>query len=840
MQAPSDADPCKMKTTIRRTARRRAGLLAWWFGLALLVSPLIAAETQPVARFVFDLPAEPAEKSLLRFSAQSGQEVLFATQVVAGVVTKPVQGEFTAMEAVSAMLAGTGLVAARDRAGGVLTVRRFTPETMNPNIITKIRRMLSGVLLALTAHNSLPAQEKPASAASAQPAEAAASKDDVVTLSAFNVSTTQGKGYVANDASSGLKSKQLLIDIPQSIQIVPRDVIEDLGQFNSTIDTIKYVSSGVIPYGYGEVVFQRGFRSGNPLIDGQLDAIVVADSASYDSYEVLKGPAAVLYGQRADLAGIIIKHTKKPLSVARSSVRAMVGEGGFYRGEVDLTGPIGKLGSVPVSYRVVVASQKFDGFQPVDFDDRTVFSAGLKFDFNADTSLLVQADYFDTDNKGITNNFQNASLTDVYDGPGYAKGYKSKWSNVNFNRWWTKATLTHRFSENWEAVTALTGNFYDRKDREVRNAANPDYTAGTIKQYFFGFNYKESLAAYQTDVTGRYEIAGFKNQSSFGFSFDRTRSLSRQWLPGNIVPNFDTSITNPGTFDIAMPDYNFSNSSAPTRNQRINAYGYYMHTLELIEDKLSLVGGISGAYLNTSDRNLTTNVVQDMVQNGKPHRLGAVFKPLPGVALFVNNSTAFRGQGARDFAGNLFPAVEGEVTEGGFKTSLKDGRISTTVSYFKLEVSNLPVADPTHPGFSIPAGTQHNKGFEADIAVRPLENWSIIGSLYSGNILGVDGKRMASSINRSHSLLTKYDFTADGLKGLSIGASLFHSGDRAGAPWHAYTVYGAFIGYARDSWQVMVNLDNLTDEFYSPSGWGSQYMDVGAPRNAKVTFTYRF
>jgi outer membrane receptor for ferric coprogen and ferric-rhodotorulic acid len=600
------------------------------------------------------------------------------------------------------------------------------------------------------------------------------------------------------------------------------------------------VSSGVIPYGYGEVVFQRGFRSGGPLIDGQLDAIVVADSVSYDSYEVLKGPAAVLYGQRADLAGIILKHTKKPLPVNRRSVRVTAGEGGLYRGEVDVTGPIGQLGAVPVSYRVILASQKSDGFQPVDFDDRTVFAAGLKFDFSADTSLLLQADYFDTDNKGITNNFQNATLTEVYDGPGYDKGYKSRWSYAHFERWWTKATLTHRFSENWEAVATLTGNFYDRKDREVRNAANPDFTNNLIKQYFFGFNYEENLGAFQTDVSGRYELAGLKNQSSLGFSVDRTRSLSRMWLPGNIAPNFDTSITNPGTYDIAMPAYLTTNSSAPTRNQRINAYGYYMHTLELIEDKLSVVGGLSGAYLNTSDRNLTTGAVQDMVQDGKPRRLGAVFKPVPGLALFVNNSTAFRGQGARDFAGNLFPAVEGEVSEGGFKTSFADGRVSTTVSYFQLEVSNLPVADPAHPGFSIPAGVQENEGFEADIAVRPLANWSVIASLYSGDIRGVDGKRMASSINKSASLLTKYDFTADALKGLSVGASMFHSGDRAGAPWNAYTVYGAFVGYTRASWQVMVNLDNVTDEFYSPSGWGSQYMDVGAPRNAKVTFSYRF
>lgn len=828
--------------TPRRTARLpRLIAWAWLVMTVLLVPPSIAAGAPASAgRLHFDLPAGPAEPALMRFSAQSGQDMLFAPQVTAGVTTNAVHGDYTVMEAVGVMLTGTGLVAVQDPRSGVLAVKRETNQTpMKSDLFSKIRRMLAGMLLGLTAHHTLPAQEASEPAASTAPGKAPTSPD-LVTMNAFTVNSTQGKGYVANDAVSGLKSKQLLIDIPQSIQVVPRDVIEDLGQFGSTIDTIKYMSSGVIPYAYGEIVFQRGFRSGNPLIDGQLDSIVVADPASYDSFEVLKGPAAVLYGQRADLAGIIIKHTKKPLPVARRSLRVIAGEGGLQRGELDVTGPAGTLGGVPVSYRLVAAGQQSDGFQPVDFDNRKVFSGGLQFDFNRDTSLLLQADYFATDNKGISNNFQNATLTDAYYGPGYAQGYKSKWSKVHYDRWWTKATLTHRFSENWIAVSSLTGTFYKRKDREVRNAGNPDFVNNVIPQYYFGFNYEENLAAYQTDVTGRYEIAGFGNQSSFGFSMDRTRSLSRMWLPGNIAPNFNTSITDPATFDLAMPAYLDSNSSAPTRNQRINAYAYYMHTLDVIADKLSLVAGISGAYLNTSDRNLTTGVVQDQVQNGQPRRLGIVYKPVAGVALFVNNSTAFRGQGARDFAGNLFPAVEGEVTEGGFKTSLADGRISTTATYFKLEVSNLPVSDPAHPGFSIPAGTQHNKGFEVDVAARPLADWSVVGSLYAGDIIGVDGKRMASSINHSASLLTKYDFSSGPFRGLSLGASMFQCGDRAGAPWNAYTVYGAFVGYTRTSWQVMVNVDNLTDERYSSGGWGSQYMDIAPPRNAKVTFAYRF
>lgn len=817
----------------RRVVRRGCAVV-----FMLLCVPVFGWASPSPKLIRFELPADAAEVSLKRFSEQSGLEVLFASQIAIGVRTKPVHGERTPASALGELLANTGLVAERNEVDGVIIIKQSTTSTpMKTKLVSVIRKMLAGILLGLSSYHALPAQELNTAANSNK---SHTENDEPIVLSAFTVSSTQGKGYVANDAVAGLKSQQKLIDIPQSIQIVPRDVIEDLGQFNSSIDVIKYVSSGVIPYAYGEVVFQRGFRSGGPLVDGQADVIVAADPVSYDSFEVLKGPAAVLYGQRADLAGLINKHTRKPLPVARRSVRVIIGEGGLYRGEVDLTGPVGKLGSVPVSYRVIVAKQKYDGFQAVDFDNRSVFAAGLKFDFSPDTNLLLQTDYFDNDMKGITNNFRNAAGDGVYRGAGYSAGYKSRWSNVHFDRWWSKATLTHRFNDSWEMVSSLTANPYNRKDREVRNAGLPNYTTDTIPQYYFGYDYHDDLYAFQTDILGRYTLGGVKNQSNIGISVDENRAGGRMWLPGNIGPNFNTSITNPTVMDIAMPSYTTANSGTPSNLKRRNRYGYYMHTVDLFADKLSLVAGVSSAYLRDTSVNATTGVTTRTEVKGKPRRIGAVFKPTEGLAIFANNSTAFRGQGAKDFAGNPFPPVQGEVTEGGIKTAFSEGRISTTFTYFNLEVANLPVPDMAHLGFSIPAGVQRNKGFEADIAVRPLPGWSLIGSLYSGNILGVDGKRMASSINRSSSLLTKYDFEDGPLKGLSLGGSMFHCGDRAGAPWNAYTVYGVFAGYSTKSWQVMLNLDNLTDEFYSPSGWGAQYMDVGLPRNAKVTFSYRF
>ncbi len=78
----------------------------------------------------FNLPADRAESSLKRLSAQSGIEVLFPTAAVAGVRTNAVRGEMTARAALDAMLAGTGLVAVQGKNSNSLSVRR---ESTLPN-----------------------------------------------------------------------------------------------------------------------------------------------------------------------------------------------------------------------------------------------------------------------------------------------------------------------------------------------------------------------------------------------------------------------------------------------------------------------------------------------------------------------------------------------------------------------------------------------------------------------------------------------------------------------------------------------------------------------------------
>jgi hypothetical protein len=78
----------------------------------------------------FDIPSSQAAPALKKYSAQSGQQVLYSNRDLAGVITNEVRGKFTAEDALRRLLAGTPLVASRDTRSGAVAVGR---ESSDPN-----------------------------------------------------------------------------------------------------------------------------------------------------------------------------------------------------------------------------------------------------------------------------------------------------------------------------------------------------------------------------------------------------------------------------------------------------------------------------------------------------------------------------------------------------------------------------------------------------------------------------------------------------------------------------------------------------------------------------------
>ena len=80
-------------------------------------------------RRTYEVPAGDAASTLRQLSEISGREILFAAEIVRGVRTNAVRGEFTPLEAARHMLVGTKLAATQDDKTGAIAVHRQKPTT---------------------------------------------------------------------------------------------------------------------------------------------------------------------------------------------------------------------------------------------------------------------------------------------------------------------------------------------------------------------------------------------------------------------------------------------------------------------------------------------------------------------------------------------------------------------------------------------------------------------------------------------------------------------------------------------------------------------------------------
>lgn len=132
---------CHSLTLLPRRVLRVGLIVA--FATALAGVALGASETKR-----YEVPAGPATATLKQFSQQSGEQIVYPTDLLRDVQTRTVSGELTARAALEQMLEGTGLVVVQDARTGALTIRTAADAE-------KIAAERSGQLIKLQEHRVL-------------------------------------------------------------------------------------------------------------------------------------------------------------------------------------------------------------------------------------------------------------------------------------------------------------------------------------------------------------------------------------------------------------------------------------------------------------------------------------------------------------------------------------------------------------------------------------------------------------------------------------------------------------------------------------------------------------
>lgn len=725
----------------------------------------------------------------------------------------------------------------------------------------------------------------PAVVQSAQPPVEAAAADPATALGTFNPAldlpglelppgttlATAGPvyGYQALSAMSSTKTATPIEQIPQSIQVIPKSVIED--QRNLSVnEAVRNASNvqGFYDLGIGNTDLQpmriRGF-SAEQWLDGLAVNYNAGDRdafANVERIEVLKGPSAILYGggPGAPVGGAINVISKLPTNVAGGEVGLIFGSDDYMRPYFDVNQPLSKDGTV--LFRLTGEYTSADSF--IDVLERDSYSVNptLTLTNKTDTTLTIQG----RKSKFEQQAYQGLPVTgtivgdfrldpDLYIGNHDIPRSYSEVEGVT-------VTFDHRFDSVWSFN--VKGRWSQSKfDQKSQSAIDGTFTGAEpifdqtwamanvqLKQAQEEFTINPNLQA-------RFETGAVRNTVLVGADYSRV--TDKGFMFADIgVPPADLSV---GSFPSPYTD---PDPSSPTFSPFFvpsNVYttkGVYGQWQGTIYDRVHL---LAGARLANIDIEYVENL--NALFGGLPQktvtdetkvlpRAGVVVDVLDGLSVYASYSEGMRWAGFLQRPSGTIAPEESQQKEVGLKFNI-GAQLSGTIAVFDIERSNVPVTT----AFGAALSDQRSRGFETDLIWQPNSNWQILANYGYANTEFQDdfidfigglipaGNKVPAVPENSGRLWVNYMFDGN-LKGWSAGAGIYAASgsyvDNANA-WKtdSYFTVDAKIGYETDQFAASLNVKNLTEEeYFVPYTWLGAQVAPGADRQFYGTLVYKY
>lgn len=246
------------------------------------------------------------------------------------------------------------------------------------------------VALASLATPGLQAQTAPAP----QPANS-----EPVSLSVFEVNTSRDIGYLSSHAAEATRMNTPIENIPMNVSIYNQQFIEDL-LATDTSELLAYEAAAV-KTNENDNFLLRGFANpGSNFLNGfaQTSGFGSQPLANIERVEVIRGPAAVLYGA-GGFGGTINRITKQPQMRSFNQARLIVHDHDLYRVEFDTNHPLPFAGGKTFSARVNgIYSRGYDWFNTRIEED--AIAPSLRWDITAKTKLIAEYFYNKTNRPG--------------------------------------------------------------------------------------------------------------------------------------------------------------------------------------------------------------------------------------------------------------------------------------------------------------------------------------------------------------------------------------------------------------------------------------------------------
>ena len=671
---------------------------------------------------------------------------------------------------------------------------------------------------------------------------------------------------VVVSSTKTINSKKLTIgkmnvapmDLPQSVTVIGRDVL-DQQQSLRLSDVTKNINGVYLYSARGntqETFGARGynFSSTNMFKNGfRINSGVMPEISSLERVEVLKGSAALLYGNVAP-GGILNLVTKKPKFEQGGQVSMTYGSYDLYKPAFDVYGPI----SSKLAYRLNGTYENAKSYRDNVKSEREYINPSFLYKISDKTNIIVEGDYLNYD---FTPDFGTGQVNNVIAKVPRNRYLGASWSTGNTKQTTATATINHQINSLWQLSGGFSYQHFDRQYQTTERVlpdANGDWgrtlnRAKTLENYYTG----------QFNITGQFNTGAIKHNILLGVDADWYKNTNYTYVATvNKVSSYldqNNALQNSvydqiNIFDLGKytlrtdkPTMNpFYNVLTPT-----NRFGAYFNDLISLSEKVKVLAGLRWSYQYISPTTVTNyyNSTPALVQPaaGKEDkafspRVGIVYKPLTTTALFASYSNSFVVNTGTDINNKPLDPSLLDQYEFGVKNDFLNGNLSVNVTAYRILNNNLAQTAPfladgssnTNTNIKTLTGQTKSDGVELDIAGHPIKGLDVLAGYSYTNAKytktpttvgsNIAGQPLLNVPKHTANTSLFYTFYNGDLKGFKVGASVYYLGNRIAGNANTigqtqtisrlvnvsgFTTVDASVGYSYKKLSIIGKISNI-------------------------------
>ncbi|WP_416756991.1 TonB-dependent siderophore receptor [Pseudomonas sp. BNK-6] len=671
---------------------------------------------------------------------------------------------------------------------------------------------------------------------------------DVIGTATYERADGPVQGYRATRSASATRTDTSIHETPQSISVVAKDAVEDLGatRLQDALDYAGGVGRANNFGGQGLTTFTvRGFttgefyRNGFPINRGYPN---MPDANTIERLEVLRGPATMLYG-RGDPGGTFNVVSKQPLPERTVTLGSQLNDQGMRRGTLDASGPLDEDGRL--AYRLNVVGEGGDTFRDHVDTERYGIAPVLTWQVSDATRLMFEGDFMRNNaplDRGMTRYAKqvgSASRDSFF-------GEKDVGKLHNDNNM-AQLRFEHLLNDDW----TLGGGVQWLDGSLKGNAVEANGIAADGRTLGRNFNYRKlewTDRDAQLNLTGHFDTAGLQHTLLTGIEYEDYDYQSIIQRSSGAVGAYPIDL-----FDPLYGQPRPALTRTPTHDQEnLKTYAAFVQDQVALTDKLKV---LAGARFERFEHDYETYVPGgkswQASDNAVTPRIGVSYDLTETLALYADTARSFKPNTGASRLGGGFAPEKGKSYEMGLKWEALDQQLSVDAAIYQIEKRNVLTTDPVDSTFSVAAGEVRSRGFDVNVAGNLTPEWRVIGGyayvdaeVTKDNVLR-SGTRLLNIPKNSFSLLNMYEFQDGMLKGLGLGSGLKYVDERAGQTTNTGFSMGSYtvvdlLGFYKVNDKVRLNLDlkNLFDRDYEEGAFGNVYAYPGAPRTLQVGIAY--